>query len=118
MKVGVRTLEQMNRFEADHAPSFRDGLEPPPPEEEGPLMVVTADGKGVPMRRPEPEDGPRPHHRRARGEKANKKQMACVGAAYSIEPFVRKADDIIDEVLRDKKAKERPEPRHKHVWAE
>jgi hypothetical protein len=25
----------------------------------------------------------------------------------SIKPFVRKAEDIIDEVLRDKKAKER-----------
>src|SRR5438309_12027162 len=110
MKVGVRTLEQMNRFEADHAPSFRDGLEPPPPEEEGPLMVGTADGKGVPMRRPEPDDGPRPHHRRAKGEKANKKQMACVGAVYSIDPFVPRAEDIIDEVLRDKKANQRPCP--------
>ena len=48
----------------------------------------------------------------------NQKRMACVGAVYSIEPFVRKADDIIDEVLRDRKAKERPEPQHKHVWAE
>ena len=67
---------------------------------------------------PEPEDGPRPHHRRTKGEKANKKQMACVGAVYSIEPFVRKAEDIIDEVLRDEKAEERPRPQHKHVWAE
>jgi hypothetical protein len=82
-------------------------------------MVVTADGKGVPMRRPEEEeDGPKPHHRRGPGEKANKKRMACVGAVYSIDPFVRRAEDIIDEVLRDKKAKERPRPQHKHVWAE
>jgi hypothetical protein len=117
LRVGVRALEQMNRVVAGHAPSFQDSLEPPPAEEEGPLMVVTADGKGVPMRRPE-EDGPRPHHRRTKGEKANKKQMACVGAVYTIEPFVRKAEDIIDEVLREEKAKQRPEPQHKHVWAE
>ena len=70
-------------------------------------MVVTADGKGVPMRRP-PQEGPRPHHRRTKGEKANKKQMACVGAVYTIEPFVRKADDILDEVLRDEQAGDRP----------
>ena len=69
------------------------------------------------MRRP-PQDGPRPHHRRTKGEKANKKQMACVGAVYTIAPFVRKADDILDEVLRDEKAGARPEPQHKHVWAE
>jgi len=118
LRLGTRALEQMNRAVAGDAPSFQDSLEPPPACEEGPLMVVTADGKGVPMRRPEEEDGPRPHHRRTKGEKANKKRMACVGAVYSIDPFVRKAEDIIDEVLRDKKSKQRPRPQHKHVWAE
>ena len=118
LRLGTRALEQMNRAVAGYAPSFQDSLEPPPGCEEGPLMVVTADGKGVPMRRPEEEDGPKPHHRRTKGEKANKKRMACVGAVYSIDPFVRKAEDIIDEVLRDKKSKQRPRPQHKHVWAE
>lgn len=119
LRLGTRALEQMNRAVASYAPSFQDALETPPACEEGPLMVVTADGKGVPMRRPDEDDpGPKPHHRRGPGEKANKKRMACVGAVYSIEPFVRKAEDIIDEVLRDKKAKERPRPQHKHVWAE
>ncbi len=120
LRLGTRALEQMNRAVASYAPSFQDALETPPACEEGPLMVVTADGKGVPMRRPESEEekGPKPHHRRGPGEKANKKRMACVGAVYSIEPFVRRAEDIIDEVLRDKKAKERPRPQHKHVWAE
>ena len=37
---------------AGYAPPFRAAIEPPPAEEEGPLLVVTADGKGVPMRRP------------------------------------------------------------------
>jgi hypothetical protein len=117
LRLGTRALEGMNRAVAEYAPAFQATLEVPPPEEEGPLLVVTADGKGVPMRRP-PQDGPKPHHRRTKGEKANKKQMACVGAVYSIEPFVRKAEDIIDEVLRKEKAERRPEPQHKHVWAE
>src|SRR3954454_7083785 len=120
LRLGTRALEQMNRAVASYAPSFQASLEPPPACDEGPLMVVTADGKGVPMRRPEAEEeeGPKPHHRRGPGEKANKKRMACVGAVYSIDPFVRRAEDIIDEVLRDKRAKERPRPQHKHVWAE
>ncbi|HMB06915.1 MAG TPA: hypothetical protein VKP69_24665, partial [Isosphaeraceae bacterium] len=117
LRLGSRALEQMNRAMAGYAPSFQASLVPPPPEEEGPLLVVTADGKGVPMRR-EPRDDPQPHHRRTKGEKANKKQMACVGAVYSIDPFVRRAEDIIDEVLRHRKAEERPSPQHKHVWAE
>src|SRR3954469_412190 len=99
VRLGTRALEGINRAVAGYAPAFQASLEVPPPEEEGPLLIVTADGKGVPMRRP-PQDGPQPHHRRTKGEKANKKQMACVGAVYSIEPFVRKAEDIIDEVLR------------------
>jgi hypothetical protein len=117
LKPGARTLEHMSRAVAGYAPAFRDALPLPPPEGEGPLLVVTADGKGVPMRRP-PQEGPRPHHRRTKGEKANKKQMACVGAVYTIEPFVRTADDILDEVLRDERAADRPRPQHKHVWAE
>ncbi len=117
LRLGVNTLERMNQEMADSVVSFRQALEPPPAVEEGPILVVTADGKGVPMRRP-PQDGPRPHHRRTKGEKANKKQMACVGAVYSIEPFARTADDILDEVIRHEKTKGRPEPAHKHVWAE
>lgn len=42
------------------------------------------------MRRPE-KDAPKPQYRRTRGEKANKTQMACVGAVFSIESSVRKA---------------------------
>jgi hypothetical protein len=117
LRLRTRTLEHMSREVAGHAPAFQEALPVPPPGEEGPLMVVTADGKGVPMRRPV-QDGPRPLRRRTEGGEANKKPMACVGAVYSIGPFVRKADDILDEVMRDKTAGERPEPKHKHVWAE
>ena len=116
-RLSVHTLERMSQQMADSVVRFREAIEPPPTAEEGPILVVTADGKGVPMRRP-PQDGPKPHHRRTKGEKANKKQMACVGAVYSIKPFVRTADDILDEVIRHEKLKDRPEPTHKHVWAE
>lgn len=117
LRLGSRTLEHMNQELAGFVVPFRDAVEPPPAAEEGPILVVTADGKGIPMRRPV-QEGPRRHHRRTKGEKANKKQMACVGAVYSIEPFVRTADDILDEVLRDRRGQDRPEPAHKHVWAE
>jgi hypothetical protein len=117
LRLGSRTLEQLNQTVATYATPFRATVETPSAEEEGPLLVVTADGKGVPMRRPA-EPGPKPHHRRTKGEKANKKQMACVGAVYSIDPFVRKPEDILDEVLRHQKAEQRPRPQHKHVWTE
>jgi hypothetical protein len=66
-------------------------------------LVVTADCKGVPLVRKalppeEATDTPLPtvaNPRRGKGEKANKKKMAAVGAVYTIEPFVRTADDVI-----------------------
>ncbi len=70
------------------------------------------------MRRPVVQTEPQPHHRRTKGQKANKKQMACVGAVYSIAPFVRDASSIVDEVVRHQQGERRPRPRHKRVWAE
>lgn len=112
-----RAAEVMNQRMAQHAEAFRLQAASPPPREEGPILVVTADGKGVPMRRPI-EERIRTSPRRGKGEKANKKQMAYVGAVYSIDPFERTADDVVQEIDRRQRAADRPVPQHKHVWAE
>jgi hypothetical protein len=107
----------MNQRIAQSAARFHLHRGTPPPEEEGELLVATADGKGVPMRRPLLErvrSGPR----RGKGEKANKKQMAYVGAVYSIDRYRRTADDVLNEVQRRERRKDRPVPQHKRVWAE
>jgi hypothetical protein len=56
--------------------------------------------------------------RRGKGEKANKKQMAYVGAVYSIDRYRRTADDVLDELQRRACRQVRPVPQHKRVWAE
>ena len=68
----VRSLEHMNVQMARAVPSFLAAQPAPPPQEEGSILVVTVDGKGVPMRRgasKQPADG---RKRRRKGEKANK----------------------------------------------
>jgi hypothetical protein len=117
LKMSVRTLEAMNQRVAKFSDGFRDQQAQPPAEEEEAILVVTADGKGVPMRRPL-EERVQGHHRRKKGEKANKKQMSYVGAVYTIAPFKRTAKDVIDEVFRHAKAKDRPRPQHKRVRVE
>ena len=112
-----RAAEVMNQRLAEHAEIFRQTQPPPPLREEAEILVVMADGKGVPMRRPL-ADRVRTAPRRGKGEKANKKQMSYVGAVYSIAPFQRTADDVVDEVLRRERATDRPRPQHKRVWAE
>lgn len=113
----VRAAEVMSRQMAESVPSFRQQQPPPPASEEGELVVFTADGKGVPMRRPCGETR-REGARRTKGQKANKKQMAYVGAVYTIDRFARTADDVVDELARQDAACERPRPQHKHVTAE
>src|SRR3954462_14970150 len=124
--ITVRASEDLNREQASDVEVFQDRLPVPDAAGEGPLLVVTADCKGVPLVRkalpPDKEtDTPLPalaHPRRGKGEKANTKKMAAVGAVYTIEPFVRTADDVIEEVMRKEARARRPRPRNKRVRAE
>jgi hypothetical protein len=124
LRQSVRALEQMNRGMATSVEAFREQQPAPPAEQEGPILVLTADGKGVPMRRG--QDEPAPEGRRRAGEKANKKRVAdfgelsraVVGACYTIQPFVRTAQEVVDEVMREQAKARRPRPIHKRVRAE
>jgi len=109
----VRSLEQMTESMGGTVEAFYESQPVPPAEEEGSILVLTADGKGVPMRRDAQQDPPAVRGRRKKGEKANKKRMACVGGVYTIDPFVRTAGDVVDEVLRDAR-----KPGHKQLRAE
>jgi len=44
--------------------------------------------------------------------------MAYVGAVYTIAPFVRTPEQILNETSRRERAKDRPHPQNKHVWGE
>jgi hypothetical protein len=117
VKLNVRLAESINHRMAECAESYRQSQSPPASKEEGELIVVAADGKGVPMRRPLEE---RLSHskRRGKGQKKNKKKMAYVGAVYTINRFDRCPDDVIDEVRREEVLQNRPKPKHKRVWVE
>jgi hypothetical protein len=127
--LSVKASEDLNREQAGDVEPFQNQLPTPEPLEEGPIVVVTADCKGVPLVRSalgaaEATDDAATrlpaaaNHRRGKGEKANKKRMAAVGAVYTIDPFARTADEVVDEVMRQKAAKRRPQPAHKRVRAE
>ena len=126
LQVSVKASEDLNREQASDVEPFQNHLPVPEPEEEGPILVVTADCKGVPLVRGAlpPQEAAQPplpaiaNRRRGKGEKANKKKMAAVGAVYTIKPFVREADEVIDEVMRSEAAERRPEPAQKRVRAE
>jgi hypothetical protein len=113
----VDSLEGMNRQMAEDVRGFRDALPAPPPAEEGQIFVSTADCKGVVIRGQGTKTvcgGVRPG-----GVRANQKRMAAVGAAYTINPYVRTPDEVVAALFRDANytPPPRPQPCHKHVWA-
>jgi hypothetical protein len=117
----VDSLERMNQAMATHVEDFHAHQEPPPASEEGAILVETGDGKGVPIRRP--ADAPRIHdHEHRVGPKPDRKKMATVVSVYSVDPYPRTAEDVVEALFRDpqadrKEKRPRPRPCHKRVRA-
>jgi hypothetical protein len=120
LSLAVDTLEQMSRRMGESVEGFRTSLEKPPAKEEGAILVATADGKGVPMRRPADQ---RPvGARRKKGEKANKKQMATIGCVYTVDPKPRTPEDVVEALFRERPTRRadsavEPVAQHKRVWS-
>ena len=114
----VDTLEHTNQQMAEASPVFRESQGPVDLTVEGQLLVVTEDNKGIPMVRPV-EEKPAGAHR-TKGEKANKKQMACIGCVYSVDPHVRTPAELVATLFRDpdRPKEQPPKAQNKRYWAE
>jgi len=110
----VQTAEEMNLRMAEHAESFRIQQPAPPATTKEAILVATADGTSVPMHRADRTSQPAPQADSRKGST----RRAYVGAVYSIEPFVRQPQDVLDELLREQAAARRPRPQGKRLWAE
>lgn len=115
-KIPVDTLENINRRMGDQAAAFLDDLPTPPAEEEGELLVVTADGKGVPLVKNDAQKTPwfdKP-------ERPGNRRMATLACVYSVDRHVRTPEQIVAALFRDddcEQPKNRPRPQFKHVTA-
>lgn len=120
LKQSTDSLERLNRQTAAHVGPFRQSRPLPQPHDEGEVLVVQADGKGVVMRRA--ADEPKIVGHRHKGQKANQKRMAVVGAVYSVDRLVRTPQEVVESLFRDPRAErpqepKRPSPVGKHLWA-
>ena len=103
-------------------PAFREAQTAPEVATEAELLVVTADGKGVPIRHAR-NVARIADQKLTSGPKPNRKRMAVVGAAYTIEPYSRTPEDIVEALFcepnqaMDKKKAKRPSPKNKRVVA-
>jgi hypothetical protein len=118
----VNCLEDIAAHASEHAEVYFDQQEPVDPTTEAEIVVATSDCKGVPMRKvdaPRTKQGvEKPRGKRLKkGEKNGQKRMACVGGVYSVAPFHRTAEDVVNEILRKEKQEQRPEAQNKRLRA-
>jgi hypothetical protein len=126
----VETLEDFLGLDLAHRPiqrvtgdltpvvdEFHDSLEIPEAREEGPILIETLDGKGIPMCKPNPDQPKTP-------DKPGKKKMALVTATLSADPYDRQpveeiADGLLNEGVKTQRSKKirRPKPHHKRIIA-
>lgn len=122
--LGKRQVEDLAGRAAVDFQAYYDSAERPTAEE-GQVVVISADGKGIVMR----PEGLRPatatkaarsqnklKGRLSKGEKANRKRMAEVGAVYTVEQVPRCPDDIMAR-CGEGKPKQAPKARHKWLTA-
>jgi hypothetical protein len=120
LKLSSDALERINAQMAQRVANYRYDRPKPVAETEGEVVVASADGKGIVMRRS--ADDPAPAAHRTKGEKASHKQMAMVGSVYTVDRHVRTPEEVVVALFRDPRADgdeppPRPKPQHKRVMA-
>ena len=114
-KLSVAVLEDINRDMGTQAEQFLDEhLPKPKASDEGELLILTADGKGVPLVKEDAQRVPA----FTKKERPGNRRMATLGCLYSVDRFVRTPEQIVAALFRDttlEPPKEtRPEPVSKH----
>jgi hypothetical protein len=118
-RLSADTLEKISQRMGVAADEFLQNRAAPPKSEEGSILVLTADGKGVPLVKSEAQ------RLRAFEEKAvrpGNRRMSTVCSVYSVDPHDRTAEDVVAGLFRDDKSEseltpDRPVPQHKHLMA-
>ena len=130
--VATRQAEELCQRAAQDFDAFyaqrRAQPQEPPADSTGAIVVLSTDGKGVPMRpealRPQTRQAaqtgtPKLHTRLSKGEKRHRKRMATVASVSSIAPYVRSAEAVVRELapVHEIRTERRPQPQGKRVWA-
>ena len=117
-EVSVHLSQDFDAFYAQPLASAQAG------GNEGKLVVISADGKGIVMhpnglreatRKAMEREEHKQHTRLSPGEKKNRKRMATVASVYEVAPYPRTAEQILD--LDQQPEGKRPRPKNKRTWA-
>jgi hypothetical protein len=129
----VSSLERGNAKLSGSVPEFWEQRAPAPAVKGEELVVATADGKGVVMRKPSTLADDDPQACKAlesttqgseETQKKGRKKMAVLGSAYTIASYVRTPEEVLEALFRERNAQQhvgdigtRPTPLSKYIRA-
>jgi len=120
-KLGKNAVQEMVEEDASDVEAYYEQKVVPKAEEEGSIIVIQADGKGVPLVK---ETAAVAKVRLGKGEKRSKKKEAIVSSVYTIEANERRPEEVVASLFHKKEAEtsadkgsKRSKPQNKELWA-
>ena len=115
-ELSVDVLEDINRRMGDQAERFLATLPKPPAKHEGELLVLTGDGKGVPLVKKDAQQVPVFEEK---NERPGNRRMATLACTYTVDRHVRTPEQIVAALMHDDTVQQpapRPEPCFKRYY--
>jgi hypothetical protein len=117
LKLSTGAIESNLAADAADVENYYAQKPAPQPAEEAEILVIQADGKGVPMVLEEPLE---PQVRLGKGQKRGRKKEAMVTSIYTMAAQVRTPQAVVDSFFQhnpNHTGANRNRPHHKHIWA-
>jgi hypothetical protein len=118
--LSTRALQQNIAEDSESVEAYYTQKPPPCPESEAEILVIQADGKGIPMVLEE-DEVPEAQVRLGKGQKHGHKKEAIVTAIYTIKTVPRTPAEVIASFFKEKQLKKKrkkdSKPQNKHIWA-
>jgi hypothetical protein len=120
LRLSTRVMQEVIATDAADVEAYYAQNPAPAADEEAEVLVIQADGKGVPIILDPPA---KPAVRLGKGQKYGHKKEAVVTTAYTIPVTPRTPQEVVTSYFdlesqeTDNSAQSRPPPQNKHVWA-
>ena len=114
--LSTRCTQQFIETDAADVEVYYEQKPPPPVAEEAAILVLQADGKGVPIIQ---ASASKDKVRLKRGEARSRKKAVTATAIYTIQPAPRSVDDVMASLLKKGETKpdlNRSRPQRKQIW--
>lgn len=121
ISLSTRVFEKMMAEDSQDVEAYYEQKPAPTADTEAEILVIQADGKGVPLILEAPAA---PQVRLGKGQKRGKKKEAIVTSVYTIGRALRTPKEVVDSFFKRetdisvrKTTSNRSKPQNKHVWA-